>query len=67
MNWTVTLGAIAVLLALGIVCIWRDRQPPHSGGEPRMVPWSLLMMFCAAGLILLLVHMVSLARASGVE
>jgi hypothetical protein len=51
------------LLAACLFCGWRGAKPYDPARGPRMVPWSVLMMLSAAGLLLLLVHLVSLLKA----
>lgn len=65
MDLTVTLTLGAGLLAMAVFCGWRGARPYDPARGPRMVPWSLLMMLAAAGLLLLVVHLVGLLRDTG--
>lgn len=53
------------LLAVTVFCGWRGARPYNPARGPRMIPWSLLMMLGAAGLLLIVVHLVSLLRLNG--
>ncbi len=60
MTLPVTLGVIAALAALAVFCGWRGAQPPNLIRGPRLVPWRLIMVSAAAGLLLVTVHLVNL-------
>lgn len=52
----ISMGLFAVALFAG----WRGSRPPNPHRGPRLVPWRLIMVTAAAGLLPLLVHMASL-------
>jgi hypothetical protein len=62
MDMTVTLSLAGVLLLVALFCGWRGARPYDPARGPRLAPWSLLMMLSAAGLLLMVVHLVSLLR-----
>ena len=60
MSLTLTLGLGAVLLALTLLAAWRGARPPDLRRGPRLIPYRFLMLMGAAGLIVILVHLVNL-------
>jgi len=60
MDMSLTLGLAAGFAASAVFCAWRGAQPPDLARGPRMVPWRLLMMLSATGLLILVVHLVNL-------
>lgn len=56
----VTLGLIAMLFACALFCGWRGARPPDLMRGPRMIPWRLLMVASATGVLIFLVHLVNL-------
>ena len=60
MTFPVTLGLIAALAALAVFCGWRGAQPPDLIRGPRLVPWRLIMVSAAAGVLVFTVHLVNL-------
>jgi hypothetical protein len=60
MTLPVTLCVIAALAALALFCGWRGAQPPNLVRGPRLVPWRLIMVSAAAGLLVFTVHLVNL-------
>jgi hypothetical protein len=60
MDLSVTLIALAVLLALAVFCGWRGARPPNVLKGPRLMPWRPLMMVCAVAIMLLTVHLLNL-------
>lgn len=51
----VTLAAVgAVLAALAVFAGWRGSRPPNPMKGPRLVPWRGIMVFAAAGAILII-------------
>ncbi|HMP61532.1 hypothetical protein [Phenylobacterium sp.] len=60
MSLTLTLGLGAVLLALTLFAAWRGARPPDLRRGPRLIPYRFLMLMGAAGLIVILVHLVNL-------
>lgn len=50
-----TLAAIgAALAAVAVFAGWRGSRPPNPMKGPRMVPWRGIMVFAAAGVILVI-------------
>ncbi|CAN5625959.1 hypothetical protein BH11PSE1_BH11PSE1_26180 [soil metagenome] len=60
MTLPVTLALIAAFLALAIFSGWRGAQPPNPLKGVRMAPHRLIMVTAAAGVLILLVHLVNL-------
>ncbi len=61
MGLTITAAAAASLLGLGALFGWLGGRAPDPNRGPRMVPWRFLMLLCAAGVMMLLVHVATLA------
>ena len=61
MEWTITLGLMAVFAVVGLVCGWRGAHPPNFAKGPRMIPYRFLMLLAAFGFIALAAHALSLA------
>jgi hypothetical protein len=61
MDWTITLSLTALFVVLTALCAWRGAQPPNLAKGPRLVPWRMLMLFAAFGVIVLAAHILSLA------
>lgn len=61
MSWTVTLIAAAFTLLVVIGCGWRGAMPPNFQRGPRLFPYRLVMLLSAGLLLMLIVHMASLA------
>jgi hypothetical protein len=64
MELTLTLTLGAVLLALTVFCGWMGARPPDFKRGPRLVPYRFIMLMGAAGLIVVLVHLVNLMGVS---
>jgi hypothetical protein len=62
MTLTITLAAACVALALAVLCGWLGARPPDPTRGPRLVPWRMLMLISAAGVLALLVHAANLLR-----
>lgn len=60
MDLTVTLALAGVFLAAALACGWLGARPPNPHRGPRMVPWRFLMLLAAAGVLVMLVHLVNL-------
>ena len=60
MTMPVTLAIIAVLAALALFCGWRGARPPDLIKGPRLVPYRLIMVSAAAGVLVFTVHLVNL-------
>ena len=56
----ITAGLLAVALGLTAFCGWRGARPPDLHRGPRLMPWRFLMLLSAAGVLVLLVHVVNL-------
>jgi len=60
MTLSVTLGLIAVFVAIAVFAGWRGAQPPDPLKGVRMAPYRLIMLTAAAAVLILLVHLVNL-------
>jgi hypothetical protein len=60
MSFSLTLAIAAVLLALMVLSGWLGARPPNPHRGPRMAPWRFIMLLCAAGVLLMVVHLVNL-------
>jgi hypothetical protein len=60
MSFPITLGVIAALAALAAFSGWRGALPPDLIRGPRLVPWRLIMVSAAAGVLVFTVHLVNL-------
>ncbi len=60
MDLTITLSVGAALLALTLLAGWMGARPPDLKRGPRMVPYRFIMLMGAAGLVVVLVHLVNL-------
>ncbi len=56
----VTLAATIALAAFALFCGWRGARPPDLVRGPRMIPWRILMVAGATGVLIFLVHLVNL-------
>jgi len=61
MDWTTTLVALALTLALGILFGWLGARPPNLARGPRLIPYRFLMLLAGVGVMLLLIHIKELA------
>ena len=61
MDWPVTLIAIASAIGLTVLFGWLGARPPNILKGPRLIPYRLLMLLTAAGVMILMVHAVNLA------
>jgi hypothetical protein len=61
MDWPVTLIAIASAIGLTVLFGWLGARPPNILKGPRLIPYRLLMLMTAAGVMILMVHAVNLA------
>ncbi|WP_300575681.1 hypothetical protein [Phenylobacterium sp.] len=64
MELSLTLAAGAALLALTLFAGWKGAQPPDFRRGPRLIPYRFIMLLGAAGLIVILVHLVNLMGVS---
>jgi hypothetical protein len=60
MDIPLTLAIGAVFLGLAIFSGWRGARPPDPRRGPRMMPWRVIMVTAAAGLLPILVHLLNL-------
>jgi hypothetical protein len=60
MDWLATLAVIAGFGALAVFAGWRGARPPDLLRGPRLMPWRLIMILAAAGVLLALVHAANL-------
>jgi hypothetical protein len=64
MELSLTLAAGAALLALTLLAAWKGARPPDLRRGPRLIPYRFIMLLGAAGLIVILVHLVNLMGVS---
>ena len=64
MDLRLTLILLAAGLALTVFAGWRGAQPPNLLKGPRMVPWRFVMVMAAALVLLLVIHLATLAGMS---
>jgi len=64
MDWPITLALTAAALAVAVFAGWRGAQPYDIARGPRMFPWRWIMVFAAAVVLFLIVHMLNLAGAN---
>ena len=55
-----TLTGLALCIGLFILARWRAGQPVRPERGPRLIPWTLIAIVCAAIFIALLTHLVEL-------
>ncbi|MDO8901575.1 MAG: hypothetical protein Q7V15_09490 [Phenylobacterium sp.] len=60
MELSLTLALGAALLAVTIFAGWKGAQPPDFRRGPRLLPYRFIMLMGAAGLIVVLVHLVNM-------
>jgi hypothetical protein len=56
MDLRITLALGAGLAVLAAFAGWRGARPPNPMKGPRLIPWRAIMVFAAAGAILLVVQ-----------
>ena len=61
MDWTPTIIALALCFALAVLFGWLGARPPNPAKGPRLIPYRFLMLLAGAGVLLLLIHVRSLA------
>jgi hypothetical protein len=64
MSWTLTLTALAICCALGLLCGWLGARPPNLVKGPRLIPYRFLMLLAGAVAVMLLIHVKTLAGLS---
>jgi len=60
MTLPTTLALILACAAAALFCGWRGARPPDLQRGPRMIPWRILMVASATGLLVFTVHLVNL-------
>lgn len=60
MDLRTTLAIAVGLAAFGLFAAWRGARPFDPRKGPRMIPWRFLMLLAAAGVVLMVVHLVNL-------
>lgn len=60
MDLTVTSAIAAAFLAVTLFAGWRGSRPADFSKGVRMIPWRGIMVFSAAGVLLMAVHLVNL-------
>lgn len=61
MEFHVTLGLFIAFVAAGVFCAWRGALPSQPAKGVRMIPWRPLMVACAVGALITIVHLANLA------
>jgi len=61
MDWTITLGLMALFAGVGLVCGWRGAHPPNLAKGPRLIPYRFLMLLAAFGFVAMAAHALGLA------
>ena len=60
MSLNLTLILIGVFAAGFGLAAWMSGRPPNLARGPRMIPWTLIAILCAATEVFLLAHLVNL-------
>jgi hypothetical protein len=60
MSLTLTLALTGAFLALAVFAGWRGARPPNPHKGPRLAPWRFIMLLAAAGVLVMIVHLVNL-------
>ena len=60
MSLPLTLAIAAGLFALAVFSGWRGARPPNPLKGPRLIPWRMIMLLAAAGLMPMIVHLLNL-------
>jgi hypothetical protein len=55
-----TLAVTGAFLGLAVGAGWLGARPPNPHRGPRLMPWRFIMMLSAAGILVMLVHLVNL-------
>jgi hypothetical protein len=55
-----TLAITGAFLGLAVGAGWLGARPPNPHRGPRLMPWRFIMMLAAAGILIMLVHLVNL-------
>jgi hypothetical protein len=59
-DWTTTLIALAIALALTVLFGWLGARPPNFAKGPRLIPYRFLMLLSGAAVLVLLIHVKTL-------
>jgi hypothetical protein len=62
MDLNATIALSAALAALAALAGWRGARPPDPKRGPRLMPWRLMMLLCAAGFVFAAGHLVALLK-----
>jgi hypothetical protein len=57
MNLTITGAALALAIALGVLCGWLGGHPPNPFKGPELIPYRVLMLLCAGAAMVLASHL----------
>ncbi|WP_395670386.1 hypothetical protein [Phenylobacterium sp.] len=60
MDLPVTAAIALGLLAIAVFAGWRGARAPDPLRGPRLIPWRAIMVTAAAGLLIIVVHLVNL-------
>jgi hypothetical protein len=60
MDMPLTLSIAGGFLALAVFAGWRGARPPDFTKGVRMIPWRVIMVSAAAGVLIMTVHIVNL-------
>lgn len=60
MDFQLTLGLLIGFVVVGGFCAWRGALPSQPAKGVRMMPWRPLMVICATGALLMLIHLINL-------
>jgi hypothetical protein len=65
MDAVITLALVAAAVGLAALFGWLGGRPPNPLKGPRMVPYRLLMLVCAAAVLVLATHLAGVAGLLG--
>lgn len=60
MSLSLTVAIAAGLLGVALFAGWRGARAPNPLKGPRLVPWRMIMLLSAAGLLPMIVHILNL-------
>jgi len=60
MSLSLTVAIAAGLLGVALFAGWRGARAPNPLKGPRLVPWRMIMLVSAAGLLPMIVHILNL-------
>ncbi len=61
MSLTLTLALLVAALALAVFAGWRGSRPWDLRRGVRMIPWRFIMLLCGVAILVLVVHLGTLA------